>query len=277
MKHTPEEQVEEQPNEAQDTQQLKETMQMRMLMRMEKQLSRSERRDRRSGLFKRIKLGLILLGIAAAIILIIWAVNAFTLPSFLTRSNNRGGGSGVTLSTTHGEIYSIILGEARATQMLIVLEQNVEVTSALATTPLINWDVFRKVQTVTSVGTGVFTVDMQQITQSSISIDEATQVISIAIPQAQLSHVNVDTASTTVSDIERGFLAFGEIQMTMEEQQALNESIVEAMRDKLSEPDTLAIANETAVAQISDLYQTLINVVHSGYAVHVSIEEPASQ
>ena len=254
-----------------DAQQLKETMNMRMLMRMEKQLDRSERNDKRRGLFKRIKIALILLAIALAVVLVLWLVHSFTLPEFLTRSTNRS--AGLTLSAAHGEIYSIILGEAQERQMLIVLEQNVEVTSALATTPLINWDVFRMVQTITSVGTGVFTVDMSAVTQSNISIDSDAGVISIAIPQAVLSYVNVDLANSTISDIERGFLAFGEIQMTVEEQQALNESIVEAMRDKLNEPNTITTANETAIAQISRLYQTLIQATHSGYTVNAFIEE----
>lgn len=266
MEQMPEEQV----GEAVDTQQLKETMNMRMLMRMEKQLERSERRDRRMGLFKRIKIALILIGIALAAALILWAVHSFSLPGFLTRPANRG--AGVALSTTHNEIYSIILGEAREQQRLIVFEQNVEVTSALATTPLINWDVFRMVQTVTSVGTGVFTVDMGAIAQTDISIDEDTRVISIVVPGVELSYVNMDTENTVISDTERGFLAFGEIQMTAEEQRALNQSIVAAMREKLSEPETIAAANEAAIAQISELYQTLVNAVQGNYTVEAIIE-----
>lgn len=246
--------------------QLNETLQ-----RMERQLKRSEARGRRMSWLRNTKLILILVAIVATLILVIWAVNSFSMPSFFTRTSTRN--AGLTLASTHSEIYRVVLGEARERQMLIVLEQDVEVTNALETLPLINWDVFRKTQTITTFGTGVFTVDMSQITGADVLINESARMIFISIPAPVLSYVTMDLANSIVSDTERGLLAFGDIQLTVEQQQQLNESIQEAMRKMLDEPEMISAANEAAIAQIQQLYQTLIDAVHSGYTVGVVITE----
>ena len=249
-----------------DAEQLNETLQ-----RMEQQLRRSEKRNSVYRWFKNAKFFAILAGIIAILILAIWIINSFSWPSFFSRTTT--GNAGISLTSVHSEIYHIVLGEARERQLLVVLEQDVEVTNALETIPLINWDVFRMTQTITTAGTGVFTVDMSEITQADVAIDESARVVLIAIPAPVLHYVTIDLDNSTFSDTERGLLAFGEIQLSMEEQHQLNESIMDAMQKMLDEAEIVAAANEAAIAQTQQLYQTLIDAAFGDITVRVVIAE----
>ena len=245
-----------------------EATNMRMLQSMEKRLAQSEKKERRRGFFKKIKIALVLLLLLAIVIAVLAIINAFSKP--VTFNSSVTGGGGLTLANIHSDICNIILGEAREKKNLIVLEQDVEVTSSLESTPFIQWDVFKKAKTIFSFGTGVYTVDMGAITQANISINDNTRVISITIPKTVLDHVYVDKEKMKMSDTEHGLLAFGDIQLTVEQQKELDESIVEAMQNKLGEADIVARADETALAKVSEIFQPLINLKYSEYRVKVT-------
>ena len=175
------------------------------------------------------------------------------------------------MMNVHNDIRSIILGEARQKQELIVLEQDVEVTSSLETA-FINLEIFRLAQTITSVGTGVYTVDMSKITDGSIFINENNKVISITIPHAVLKYVNVDKEKTIIGDTERGLLAFSDITLTVEQQKELDESIAEAIRNELNKPDVFTKADETAVVKVGEVFQPLVNLKYSDYIVKALLQ-----
>ena len=166
------------------------------------------------------------------------------------------------------EITQALLGETRARQELIVLEQDVsvqmEITRTLANIPL-----FEKSKTVYAYGTGAFGVDLSQITEETILFDHETKTVTLSIPHARLVYVDPDYSKTEFGDTERALLAFGDIKLTQEQQNVLNHQIEESMTETLSGSNRLAVADLRAVQQVKALLGPILYGVNPDYSLKV--------
>lgn len=66
------------------------------------------------------------------------------------------------LGSKHAEICDAILGENRNKQELIVMEQDLNVTSKIDDT-FLGWGVFKKAQDITMYGSAVYTTDLSKM------------------------------------------------------------------------------------------------------------------
>lgn len=165
-----------------------------------------------------------------------------------------------------------ILGEARQKQELIVWEQDVEVESQL-TTALADLDIFRKTKVVRSFGTGVYTVDMGKVNEDAITVDEETHEITLLIPRTQLQYITKDLKATEFEDTQRSIFGFGDIKLTQEQQNQLEQHIEDSMRTELETVDCFDAADSAALLVVYDVYQPLITEIDDTYTLTVQFAE----
>lgn len=170
------------------------------------------------------------------------------------------------------KIKSAILGQTREEQELIVMEQDVEVTSEISSS-LANLSVFSKTKIIYSYGTGVYTVDMSELNEKSISVDERNKIVYLTIPHTSLKYVNLNIDKTKFEETQKGLLAFGDIKLTQEQQQLLSEEIEGSMRDSLATIDQLKKADELALLKVWEVFNPSVKAVSAKYTLTVIFQK----
>ena len=176
------------------------------------------------------------------------------------------------MQNTTADINEAILGEARQKRELVVWEQDVEVTSEVSQA-LANINAFRKTKTFTSFGTGVYTVDMGQITEDTISVDQDAHTVTMLIPHAQLQYVTTDLQKTEFQDTQHHLRAFGDVKLTQEQQNLLERSIEDAMRAELETDECFADADAAALLVVYDVYAPLVTKIDPTYTLEVQFAQ----
>ena len=64
-------------------------------------------------------------------------------------------------------------------------------------------------------------------------MDETLASVTIQIPHAKLSYVTVDLDKTEYDETQKALFAFGEIKLTSEQTNILEQNIEDAMREQL--------------------------------------------
>ena len=175
-------------------------------------------------------------------------------------------------SYTAMDFENVILQEAEEHKELVVMEQPLEVTTTVTKAGLGNLEIFSKAKTITYFGTGVFTVDLNKVEKTDITVDTYGKTVTVRIPKPALQYLNVDLEKTQFEDTEKGFLAFGDLVLTMEQQQEIQRSIEAKMRETLSHEDIQAQAREFATMKVWEVFQPLITSVSSDYRVVVEFK-----
>ena len=176
------------------------------------------------------------------------------------------------MGNTSADISNAILGEARQKQELVVWEQDVEVDSEISQA-LANLAIFEKTKRVHSFGTGVFTVDMSSVDEAAIDVDEQKRVVTISIPHTQLQYITKDLEKTEFEDTQHAVLGFGDVKLTQEQQNLLEQSIEDAMRTELESEQCFADADAAALLVVYDVYQPLIAQIDDTYTLEVKFAE----
>ncbi len=166
-----------------------------------------------------------------------------------------------------------ILGEASQHQELIVMEQPLEISTTITKAGLGNLEIFSKVKNISYAGTGVYTTDFKYIDSDHISVDEENKVVTIKIQNTTLQYVNIDNDNITFEDTDKGLLAFGDLSLTTEQQNELEKSVKEAMREKLNTSELLEKANEFAKMKAWEIFQPIVSAVSPEYTVEIEFDD----
>lgn len=165
-----------------------------------------------------------------------------------------------------------ILGEASQHQEIIVMEQPLEIATTITKAGLGNLNIFSKVKNINYAGTGVYTVDMKSFSEDNVTVDEENKKVTVSIPHSTLQYTNIDYDSVEFEDTEKGLLAFGDLSLTTEQQNTLEQSIVAAMKEKLETQELLDKADEFAKMSVWNMFQPLVTAVSPEYILEVVFE-----
>lgn len=165
-----------------------------------------------------------------------------------------------------------ILGEASQHQEIIVMEQPLEIATTITKAGLGNLSVFSKVKNINYAGTGVYTVDMKSFSEDNVEVNEDDKKITVKIPHSTLQYTNIDYDSVEFEDTEKGLLAFGDLSLTTEQQNTLEQSIVSAMKEKLETEELLSKADEFAKMSVWNMFQPLVTSISPEYILEVEFE-----
>lgn len=165
-----------------------------------------------------------------------------------------------------------ILGEASQHQEIIVMEQPLEIATTITKAGLGNLSIFSKVKNINYAGTGVYTVDMKSFSEDNVSVDEENKKVTVKISHSTLQYTNIDYDSVEFEDTEKGLLAFGDLSLTTEQQNTLEQSIISAMKEKLETKELLAKADEFAQMSVWNMFQPLVSAISPEYVLEVTFE-----
>ncbi|MCE5188239.1 MAG: DUF4230 domain-containing protein [Eubacteriales bacterium] len=214
--------------------------------------------------------GLLLLAILIAALFFIPRIKAFFSPKidFSAPDSLSGLLPDETMGYNKIDFSNAILGESREKSDFVVLEQDVTVTSRVSQA-LANLALFEKSQVIRSYGTGVYTVDLSKLSAKDVTVDEALSSVAISIPHAALAYVTVDLEKTEYEETKKALFAFGEIKLTGEQANLLEQNIEDSMREQLAAEEMLQKADAHALSQVQALFDPIVKSVASNYIVVV--------
>ena len=170
------------------------------------------------------------------------------------------------------DFQDAILGEAEQHQEVIVMEQPLEITTTITKAGLGGLKIFSKVKTINYAGTGVYTVNMKGFTKDNVTVDEDSKTVTVKIPHSTLQYTNIDYDKVEFDDTEKGLLAFGDLSLTTEQQNTLEKSIQDAMKEKLETDELFSKADEFAQMSVWNMFQPLVTAISPEYVLEVEFE-----
>jgi len=170
-----------------------------------------------------------------------------------------------------------VLGLAEQKKLLIVEERDASVNTTITDTGFLNWSIFNKSQLLTIHGTGEYTIDLTKITEDDISLDEEKYQVTISIPHAELHSVVFDPDKTEVGDTQRGWLAFGDVKLTAEQNKEFESKAVDKLTDSLSAEGPLQQADDFARMQAYETYEPIIEKVSPAYKVKIAFQDTSGE
>ena len=170
---------------------------------------------------------------------------------------------------TAQDFSEAIMGKAKQEKSLVVMSQELEIPTTITKAGLGNFEIFSKAKTITYFGTGIYSVDLNSLNSNSIEVDNEENIVKVYIPHAKFDYVNIDLDKTVFEDTEKGLLAFGDIALTLEQQNQIQKNVEEMMKEKLLEDKYLKQADEYAVMKVWELFQPLISKTAPAYKLQV--------
>ncbi len=166
----------------------------------------------------------------------------------------------------------ILVNEIHQKQELITLE--IEMTEKVILDD--SWGslgIFKKVQSINYAGTGTYTVDLSSLKAENISIDEKTKRVSVKVAAPSIKDVSLLEEKTEYQSPENGTLRFGEIKLTVEENQMLSRNVKDKMLKKMSEQNFISQAEKSSEQTLKSLIQTIVsNKTSELYSIEIQFQ-----
>lgn len=130
-----------------------------------------------------------------------------------------------------------------------------------------DWSIFKKIQNIDFVGTGIYSVDLSSLTAKNVSIQGNS--ISITLPKPSVEMVNIDENKTQFEPTENGLFRFGDIKLSNEDHEILRRDVKDKMKDKMLESKYYDTAQKNSEKAIVNIFNTL-NAGGSNYNININ-------
>ncbi|MDD3224323.1 MAG: DUF4230 domain-containing protein [Clostridium sp.] len=195
-------------------------------------------------------------------------IGSFALYKFYDSSNSHPW----TISKTQDNSKRFISKETivksiKQKQKLITTEVNMNETIAIDN----SWGdlaVFKKVQDIDFVGTGIYTIDLSKL--SSNNIDIKNNIIKVSIPKPSVESITLDENKTVYNKTDRGLLRFGEIKLSTEDHDQLLKTVKEKMNDKMLEKPYYDTAINNSKKSMISLLNSIIGGTKNTYEIQIN-------
>ena len=118
-------------------------------------------------------------------------------------------------------------------------------------------------------GQAEYTVDLSQLSEEDFIVNNEQKILTVRIPYAVLSPINILNDKTQFKDTEKGWLGPKEVKMTSEELNKIMLEIEEKMKAQLIDENIMAKANEEAKVVVAELLTATIQAVDPEFTVVV--------
>lgn len=133
--------------------------------------------------------------------------------------------------------------------------------------------IFKKVQDINYFGTGTFVVDLSSLNNKNITIDNSSHKIYVKVPAPSIKSITIQEEKTEYQTPETGLLRFGEIELSLEDNQALLKNAKEKMTKKLSEEEYIKEASKNSKETLEALVKGIVETaVKDNYDVSIDFE-----
>lgn len=165
-----------------------------------------------------------------------------------------------------------ILGKADKEMNLIVMEQELSVSSKITEEGLFDWGIFRKDKEVTYEGKAVYTVNLKELRENDIVVDSDKKTVAIYAPSPQVHDITIDPADIKFGETKKGLLSFGEIKFTLEEAFYLENEALSQLNEAAETPKQLETVNSVAEKTLEDLFKKTVMSVDEDYKLIIIID-----
>ena len=173
---------------------------------------------------------------------------------------------------TVADFSEAILTRTEQKKKIEVFEAEVTDVVKLSDEGLLSLPVFSKSQLITFNGTCIYTVDLTEIGESDIELDENAKKVTLWIPHAEQGKINIPAAGMEFGDVEKGFLAFGDLKLSVEDEAKVEMEAEKKMAETLLREQTLAQADRFAKMTVWEIYQPFVAKVSPEYTFEVSFK-----
>ena len=118
-------------------------------------------------------------------------------------------------------------------------------------------------------GQAEYTVDLSQLSEEDFIVNNEQKILTVRIPYAVLSPINILNDKTQFKDTEKGWLGPKEVKMTSEELNKIMLEVEEKMKAQLIDENIMAKANEEAKVVVAELLSATIQAVDPEFTVVV--------
>ena len=118
-------------------------------------------------------------------------------------------------------------------------------------------------------GQAEYTVDLSQLSEEDFIVNNEQKILTVRIPYAVLSPINILNDKTQFKDTEKGWLGPKEVKMTSEELNKIMLEIEEKMKAQLIDENIMEKANEEAKVVVAELLTATIQAVDPEFTVVV--------
>lgn len=159
---------------------------------------------------------------------------------------------------THGKESRLIVHTARLSE-----------TISIASEGLGGWAWTSAYQEIVYEGDAQYTVDLSGLTEEDFLVNNEQKILTVRIPYAVLSPINIPADQIKFRDVESGWAAPKDIRLTAEESAQLMIQVSERMKAKLIDENIMAVANENAKTVVAELLAATVQAVDPEFAVVV--------
>ena len=118
-------------------------------------------------------------------------------------------------------------------------------------------------------GQAEYTVDLSQLSEEDFIVNNEQKLLTVRIPYAVLSPINILNDKTQFKDTEKGWLGPKEVKMTSEELNKIMLEVEEKMKAQLIDENIMAKANEEAKIVVAELLTATNQAVDPEFTVVV--------
>lgn len=118
-------------------------------------------------------------------------------------------------------------------------------------------------------GQAEYTVDLSQLSEEDFIVNNELKILTVRIPYAVLSPINILNEQTQFKDTEKGWLGPKEVKMTSEELNRIMLEVEKKMKAQLIDENIMEKANEEAKIVVAELLTATIQTVDPEFTVVV--------
>lgn len=148
-----------------------------------------------------------------------------------------------------------LINEIKNTSKIIPLEVELSKTITIDKS-WGNLEVFQKYKRIKFYANCSFYIDLSNLDKEDISLDE--NKLTITIPKPKIFNIDILREKTAYEDSTNGLLRFGEIMLTSEEFEEIQEEVYKSFEDILSEKDIYDKAISNSKISLTNLFRQII-------------------
>lgn len=175
---------------------------------------------------------------------------------------------------TAADFGTVIIGKATELKQYKVYNRELSQKEMLTDTAILNIKYLTKKQSIRFWGDSSWSVNMENLKESDISVDNDKKTVSIVIPLPEVE-IKLNPNKTQNGKIVRGSkLAFGKIKLDPDAYKALENQALKDMYAKVIEENEIQNAQAAAVKAMKKFYNPVIGSIADGYTVNVTFKAP---
>ena len=152
---------------------------------------------------------------------------------------------------------------------LIVHTAHLSETISIASEGLGGWEWTSAYQDIVFEGDALYTVDLSQLSERDFALNNETKTLTVRIPYAVLSPINIPADQIKFHDVVKGWAAPKDIRLTAQENAQLLMQVHNRMKAKLIDDNIIAIANNSAKSVVTELLSATVHAVDPEFTVVV--------